>query len=325
MTSLVGNAAAQAELGAALTSPSLHHAWLFAGPQGVGKATLARATALRLLAQASDPALAPGSDVPDGHRIRALFDAGSHPDFRTLARQPKDPEKPDQDVARSIPIAQIRGLAPMFATKPSLSHRRVVIIDAIDDVERPGASNALLKMLEEPPEGTIFLLISHSPGRLLPTIRSRCRTLRFEPLGEGQVEQVLRRELPEASDTELGALVRASNGSPGRALGFAGLDMAAIERDLDLAATSGDRDNAIRTRLAKALSTKSAQPRYEAFLDRVPGFIAAQARTRTGDALLSAIDAQAATRSLADASTGLSLDPATTVFQMVGHVASLAR
>ncbi|GAA0730078.1 AAA family ATPase [Sphingomonas japonica] len=325
MTSIIGNAAAQAELRAALASPKLHHAWLFAGPEGVGKATLARATALRLLAQAADPLLAPDVDIPPQHRIRSLVEAGSHPDFRILQRQPKDPDKPDQDIARSIPIAQVRSLAPLFATKPSLSHRRVVLIDAIDDVERPGASNALLKMLEEPPEGTVFLLISHAPGRLLPTIRSRCRTLRFEPLANEQVEQVVRAALPEASDAETRAVVRAGNGSPGRALGFAGLDMASLERDLEAAATGGDPDNAIRTRLAKALSGKAAQPRYEAFLARVPSFVAAQACDRTGDALVAAIDTQAATRELGSASIGLTLDPATTVFQMVGHVASLAR
>ncbi len=325
MTSLVGNAAAQAALTAALGTPNLHHAWLFAGPEGVGKATLARMTAMRLLAQAVDPTLPPGLDVPGGHRVRTLFDAGTHPDFRMLARQPKDPEKPDQDVARSIKIDQVRRLAPMFATKAALSSRRVVLIDSIDDVERPGASNALLKMLEEPPEGTIFLLVSHSPGRLLPTIRSRCRTLRFEPLPSPDVDRVLRRQLPEASDAEIAALVRAGDGSPGRALGFAGLDMAVLERDLDAAATGGDPDNAIRTRLAKALSGKAAQARYEAFLDRVPSFIAAHARGRSGEALAAAIQAQVASRSLAGASTGLSLDPATTVFQMVGHVASLAR
>ncbi|NWM20145.1 DNA polymerase III subunit delta', partial [Escherichia coli] len=78
-----------------------------------------------------------------------------------------------------------------FATKPSFSPRRVIVIDAIDDLERGGA-NALLKNLEEPPAGTIFLLVSHAPGRLLPTIRSRCRLLRFEALPDADVAAILR-------------------------------------------------------------------------------------------------------------------------------------
>ena len=104
----------------------------------------------------------------------------SHPDFKLLERLPK---ANSEELARSITVDQVRGLQPLFATTPSLSPRRVVLIDAIDDLER-SAANALLKNLEEPPAGTIFLLVSHAPGRLLPTIRSRCRLLRFDPLDD---------------------------------------------------------------------------------------------------------------------------------------------
>ena len=145
-----------------------------------------------------------------------------------LARLPKDPEKPDQDLARSITIAQVRTLQPLFATTPSMSARRVVVIDAIDDLERGGA-NALLKNLEEPPAGTIFLLVSHAPGRLLPTIRSRCRLLRFEALADDEVASAIRALPPDADDEEIAALVRASDGAPGRALRYAGLDIAGID------------------------------------------------------------------------------------------------
>src|SRR6202012_4948803 len=106
----------------------------------------------------------------------------------------------------SISIDQVRTLQAMFATTPSLSRRRVIVIDAIDDLERP-AANALLKNLEEPPAGTIFLLASHAPGRLLPTIRSRCRLLRFETLGDDAMAAIIREEIPEASVEEVAALV----------------------------------------------------------------------------------------------------------------------
>lgn len=323
MTEIFGNAAAQSAFLAAMRGGALHHAWLLTGPQGVGKASFARLAAMRMLADGANPDAAPaGFDVPQGDRTRSLIEAGSHPDYRVLARLPKDPEKPDQDLARSITIAQVRTLQPLFATTPSMSARRVVVIDAIDDLERGGA-NALLKNLEEPPAGTIFLLVSHAPGRLLPTIRSRCRLLRFEALGEDEVTKAIRALRPEADDEEVAALVRASDGAPGRALRYAGLDIAGIDSALAEIASDGDRDNGRRLKLAKALGSKTSQPRYEAFLDRAQAFVAEQARTRSGPGLRTALDAHAAARDLAGAAVGLSLDAQATVFEMAGIVASL--
>ncbi len=325
MTMPEGNAAAHAAFLAAMASGSLHHAWLFTGPQGVGKASFARIAACRMLAEAARPGvLTPGFDVSEDDRTRTMIAAGSHPDYRELVRLPKDAEKPGQDLARSIVIAQVRALMPMFATTPSMSPRRVVLIDAVDDLERPGASNALLKNLEEPPAGTIFLLISHSPGRLLPTIRSRCRRLRFDPLDDEAMKRVLQRVLPGASVAESEALIRAGDGSPGRALGYAGLDMAALDDVMTAIARSGDPGNAERSKLAKALSLKAAQPRYEAFLDRVPNFIASASADRSGDPLKNALDAYDSARALAISARALSLDQQATVYEMAGLVAKLA-
>ncbi|RYY41438.1 MAG: DNA polymerase III subunit delta', partial [Sphingomonadales bacterium] len=247
MTSTGPHAAAKAAFRAAMSSGQLHHAWLIAGAEGLGKATFARAAAARLLAEgAGQVPPSDDFDLPDGNPTRKLIEAGAHPDYRALMRLPKDPDKPGENIARSINIAQIRALNPMFATKPSMSSRRVIVIDAIDDVERPGAANALLKNLEEPPAGTIFLLVSHSPGRLLPTIRSRCRVLRFDPLPDSEVASAVRAAMPEASAAEVEALVRAGQGSPGRALSFAGLDLASIDSEMAAIAARGDPDNAIR-------------------------------------------------------------------------------
>ena len=321
MTSVRGNTAAQAAFAAALAGESLHHAWLLTGPEGVGKATFALAAATRMLAQASNGgALPPGLDVPDAHPAHALIAAGSHPDLRIMRRLQRDPEKPE--LARSITIAQVRALQPLFATTPSLGPRRVVVIDAIDDLERGGA-NALLKNLEEPPAGTIFLLVSHAPGRLVPTIRSRCRLLRFEPLDPADSGAVLRDALPEADEDEIAALVRVGEGSPGRALRYAGLDVAGLDSAIAAIAADGDPGNARRVKLAKVLAGKAAQPRYEAFLERAPAFLAHTARSRTGPPLATALDAHAAARDLAGAAVGLSLDPQATVFEMAGIVARL--
>ncbi|HVI98615.1 MAG TPA: AAA family ATPase [Sphingomonas sp.] len=325
MTPLVGNEAARAAFLAAMRSPSMHHAWLFAGPEGVGKGSFARLAAARLLAEAAAPgALDTGLDLPADNPTRKLIEAGSHPDFRVLERLPKDPAKPEENLARSITIAQVRTLQAMFATTPSMSPRRVVLIDAVDDLERGGA-NALLKSLEEPPAGTIFLLVSHAPGRLLPTIRSRCRLLRFEPLPREAMTMLLRDALPQARDEEIAALIAAGQGSPGRALGFAGLDMAALDRALATIAGAGDPTNAERAKLAQSLALKAAQPRYEAFLDRAPSFIAAEASRREGERLRIALDAHEAARSLAASARALSLDAQATAFEMAGLVARLAR
>lgn len=325
MTLPIGNDAAHAAFAAAMASGTMHHAWLFSGPEGIGKASFARAASLRLLAEAAAPgALPPGFDVPAGNRTRALIEAGSHPDFRLLSRLPRDADKPDGELARSITIAQVRGLLPMFATKPSMSPRRVVLIDAADDLERPGASNALLKSLEEPPDGTLFILISHAPGRLLPTIRSRCRRLRFDALSADDMRTVLGEQCLDLPPVEIEAMIAAAGGSPGRALGYAGLQMAALDDAMASIAGSGDPANRERAALAKALALKAVQPRYEAFLDRAPGFIAKVAAGLRGEALRRALDAYDAARALSASARALSLDQQATVYEMAGIIARLA-
>lgn len=320
---LFGNAAAHAAFAAAMRGGTLHHAWLLVGPEGVGKASFARMAAQRLLAEAAGAAnLLDGFAVPEGVQARALMEAGSHPDFRLLTRLAKDPDKPDQDIARSITIAQVRSLQPMFATRPSMGPRRIVLIDAVDDLERNGA-NALLKNLEEPPAGTVFLLISHAPGRLLPTIRSRCRLLRFGSLNDDDMAAALRQHLPDAAKDDIAALVRTGDGAPGRALRYAGLDVAGLDAAIGAIAETGDPDNSRRARLAKTLAGKTNADRYALFLERAATMIAREARTRSGVRLKAALDAQAAARDLAGAALGLSLDPQATVFEMSGILAAL--
>jgi DNA polymerase III subunit delta' len=312
----------------------LHHAWLFIGPQGIGKASIANRLAKRALSIAAGPPIThDGWYVPDDHPIGKLVDAYSHPDLILLERLPKDPKAvrdldrrdwpSDLERARSITVDQVRLLGGIFALKPSFSNRRIVIVDAIDDMER-AAANALLKSLEEPPAGTIFLLISHAPGRLLPTIRSRCRTLRFHPLNDDLMLQAVRGQLPDADEKEIAALIVAGAGSPGRALSFAGLDIAAIDAALETLVREGDANNAIRSELSQKLSLKSAQARYEAFLNRTPAFIAHVAIQRSGPPLAAAIAAWEAARSLSESAVRQSLDPQMTIFGLAGIVAGLA-
>jgi DNA polymerase III subunit delta' len=323
VTALIGHGEAEAAFRAALKQGRIHHAWLLTGPRGLGKASFAEAAALRMLAEAAGPPIdTAGLSVPPGHPIARLAAAGSHPDLRRLTRLPREGAKANE-LARSITVAQVRGLQAMFATTPSLSSARAVIIDAADDLERSGA-NALLKNLEEPPAGTVFFLISHAPGRLLPTIRSRCRLLRFAPLGADEMRRALAAAIPGGEEGELGALARAGKGSPGQALRFAGLRIGELDGLADQLLTRGDPANTIRSRLAVMLGTKPAQERYEAFLERAPAQLASAARNRSGAALAETLALWEKARALADSARALSLDPQAVVFELAGLLASAA-
>lgn len=320
MTPLFGQDAAIAAFRAALDAGTMHHAWLLTGPQGIGKASFAEQAARRVLAGASDPHLAtPGLGVPDDHPTSRLMAAGSHPDLMRLERLEKD----SGEAARSITVDQVRGLSRLFATTASFSPWRVVIIDAMDDLER-SAANALLKNLEEPPPSSLFLLVSHAPERLLPTIRSRCRHLRLRLLDDDAMAGALRTAVPDADDAELKALIAAGEGSPGRALAFRGLDIDALDRAMEDLAARGDPTNGKRVQLAQSLSAKAAQGRYEAFLQRVPSMIAARARERRGAALAEAICLWERASHLAGSAVRLSLDTQSTVFELAGLLAALA-
>jgi DNA polymerase-3 subunit delta' len=219
----------------------------------------------------------PGLDVPPEHQAARLIAAGSHPDYAQLERLPKET---GTELARSITVAQVRGLQRLFTTTSTYSPWRAVVIDAADDLE-PGGANALLKSLEEPPPSTIFLLVSHAPERLLPTIRSRCRVLRLGPLGRSDMEAALRLALPDAAPSEIATLATVGGGAPGRAAAYRGLDVDGLDQAIRKIASTGDPSNQHRSALAQSLAGKSAQPRYEAFLDpRTSTFIAAAARER---------------------------------------------
>jgi len=319
MTSLLGHDEQARTLLSAARSGRLHHGWILAGPRGIGKASFARAMALRLLAEAAGPPVsAEGLDVPQDHPIRRLIEADSHPDYAELYCLEKE-----SGTARNITVDQVRGLQRLIQSAPSMSPRRIVVIDSADDLER-GAANALLKNLEEPPADMLFLLVSHAPGRLLPTIRSRCRTLRFDTLRDDAMRAILRVADGSLSPDELSALIRAGEGSPGKALRYAGLNIADIEQSLAAIATDGDPGNRQRLILAKTLASKAARPRYEAFLERAPAFIAAAARQRQGNDLGKALDHWEAARQLAGGAIILSLEPGAVVFELAGHVAALA-
>ena len=302
-------------------SRSLHHAWLLTGPRGVGKAHFARAAATRLLAEAAGPSFdAEGVNTPEDHRIAKLIEAGSHPDMRWLQRLPKEK---GEGLARNISVKQIRELGEFMGLTAALSPWRTVVIDPVDDLEREGA-NALLKMLEEPPPNTIFFLVSHAPGRLLPTIRSRCRKVNFQALDHAAMTSVLERILPDLPANEREKLITLSDGSAGRALAFAELDLTPLEENARRILREGDPHNVSRSELASQLSRKAAGDRYTAFLELAPSLVAREARDLPEPQRQRALKAYDKIRELTAVAPRLSLDPAATVFQIGGILASVA-
>jgi DNA polymerase-3 subunit delta' len=301
-------------------SRRLHHGWLLTGPNCVGKATFARMAAARVLAEAAGPPVdLPGLETPSDHPMARLLAAGSHPDFRRLERL----ERPTGGLARNISVDQIRSLSDLLAVTPSMSPWRVIMIDAADDLEA-SAANALLKMLEEPPANTLFFLVSHAPGRLLPTIRSRCRRLDFGKLDDDAMTSLLSRSFPEEKSETIASLIEFANGSIGRAMDIAALDLAPLESQALTILREGDRDNSRRSKLAIALGSKAAADRYVAFLELVPGLIAQEAANLEGEARGRALDAYGKARETVAIAPRLSLDPAATVFQLGGILASVA-
>jgi DNA polymerase-3 subunit delta' len=322
MIPLFGHDSAVAAFREGLDGGRLHHAWLISGSEGIGKGLFAAKAALRVLAQGMKPVDLPGLDVPDDHPAAPLVAAGSHPDLMRLERLARK-DSGAAELARSVTIDQVRGLQRLFATTPSMSPWRVVLIDSIDDLER-GAANALLKNLEEPPHSSLFLLVSHAPERLLPTIRSRCRHIRLSALDDGAMTSALRSALPDASSQEIEDLRSVGHGSPGRAIAFRGLDIASLDKAMRDLATLGDPSNARRSQLASSLSLKSVQPRYEAFLARAPSLIADEAKRREGAALAEAVQLWERAQSLASSAIHLSLEPQSVVFELGGMLATLA-
>lgn len=274
---MIGHEEAESAFVEAWAAGRLHHAWLLAGPQGMGKGTFAERVARFLVTHGSGGDGVPVAlDDPGDTAAARLVEAGNHPEILSLTRQPKDKGK---DLARNITIDQVRGIIRRLHLSLSLGEWRVIIVDAVDDLETDGA-NALLKTLEEPPARTLFLLISHSPGRLLPTIRSRCRTLRFQPVAHDVMTSWLHELRPMLEMAEVRAIVAASGGVPGKAIALIDSDVAAMEKKLLAIAASGDPGNRLREALAREVAGTSNRVRLELVIDIVPGLLARLARER---------------------------------------------
>jgi DNA polymerase-3 subunit delta' len=222
VATLIGQGQAEASFLDAAKSGRLHHAWLLTGPKGIGKATLAYRIARYALNGAS-PAVE-GLDMRAEHPVFRQIAALSHSDF-LLIRRPYDEKT--KKIKSVIPVDEVRRTMNLFGMSAGAGGWRVCIVDSADEMNANSA-NALLKILEEPPPRSLFILVSHQPGRLLPTIRSRCRTLALKSLDAPSISEILARNDVDASAAERIAIAQLAEGSAGRALAIAaggGLDL----------------------------------------------------------------------------------------------------
>ncbi|MGA7676463.1 MAG: DNA polymerase III subunit delta' [Rhizomicrobium sp.] len=228
-TSLIGQDRALAIVSRALRSARPPQAWLICGPPGVGKATLAYRIARYLLAYGASDQGPADLSVPANDPTSLQVAAGSHPGLLVLKRG-VDPET--GKLMNVLSVSEVRRLSGFFGMTSGAGGWRVAVVDTADDMN-DAAANALLKLLEEPPSRAMLLVLSNTPGRLLPTIRSRCQRLNLRPLNEPDLEAELKRLLPEQNAEERAALARLACGSLGAALKLAGGDGLMLAKEAD--------------------------------------------------------------------------------------------
>jgi DNA polymerase-3 subunit delta' len=282
---LFGQDAAEQTFLNAHNAGRLPHGWLLTGPKGVGKATFAWRAARFLLATPMDdgdglfgaPPPPATMNIDPDHPVASRMQALSEPGL-CLLRRPWD-EKAKR-LKTQLTVDEVRNLKSFFAMSAGGNGRRVVIVDSADEMNT-SAANALLKELEEPPRDAVLLLISHRPSGLLPTIRSRCRTLRFHPLGPDDLTRALEQAGHPPTDN-LQGLAELAGGSVGEAVRLMSLGGVTLYADLlGLAATLPRFDRSLAIRLSEATAGKQGEARFDLTLGLLDTLLSRLARTGT--------------------------------------------
>lgn len=305
-----GHSEAWKEWRDALGGERMHHGWILAGQRGLGKRSFAEAAARELLG--------------------AQRHKGAHPDIIVLTNLPKDTAaekardagKP-YETKRNITVDQIREMQKRLTTRPTLGDKRAIIIDPADDMEK-GAANALLKSLEEPPAGTFFLLLSHRPARLLATIRSRCRMLRFPALADADVSRLLADSAPEADAQARDAAVKAARGSPGIALEFLDLELGGAAAAMESILASGDRDQSGRGALSQALGPRPSREKMQATLELARAILAGHASAAHASRIPALVDAHSELVRLSGQAPTYNFEPGLLAMEIGGLLARAA-
>jgi DNA polymerase III subunit delta' len=261
---LIGHGQAAVQLASAFRAGRLHHALLFSGPTGIGKTTLAFRLAFHLLSFPR-PTEAPQELIrtdPGSPLFRAIAQ-GAHPNVLHLTRPANERTKGFKTV---ITVDEIRRLSRFLSMTAHDGGYRIVIVDPADDLNI-SAANALLKSLEEPPPRTVFILIAHSPGALLPTIRSRCQIVRLQPLRSNEILEVLNAlhlAVPASTEAQ-DALADRAGGSVRSAIlltEYGGLEIAAA---IDGVLGEAQFDVAAAAKVADAVTGREQGMQFELF------------------------------------------------------------
>ncbi len=283
---LFGHVGEADELARAYRTGKFHHALILSGPRGIGKATFAFRLAHHLLAN-PQPAEAPSTLArPDtASTLFRLMAQGAHPSLLHLTRPAADR---GAGFKSAVTVDEIRRVGRFLSMTSHDGGYRVVIVDAADDMNR-NAANALLKSLEEPPPRTLFLLVVHSIGRMLPTIRSRCQLLKLKPLAGDDLLAALRAVSPGSEEVPDDLAAKAS-GSVREALlmtQFGGLDIA---NAVDAVVSGGRFDVAAAYRIADAVGGRDSTVQFRLFNEYVAGIAEARAQAagQAGEAELAA-------------------------------------
>jgi DNA polymerase-3 subunit delta' len=306
----------------ALERSRMHHAWLLIGPEGVGKATFAYRAARRLLGARPDASRGLlGSDPED--KVSRQVIARSHPDLLVLEREVEDGK-----ARRNIPVDEARRLPEFFSKAPAISPWRVAIIDAADDLN-VNAANAVLKTLEEPPPKGVLLLVCHAPGRLLPTIRSRCRRLPFRPWPEAEVAGFVMAHTDLAAE-DADRVAAMAKGSPGQALALAEAGALDIDRAaLELLRQLPQADEAGLLALAGQLRGQEGARRFELLFERLAEHVKAMVEETAGKAGAGRpepwLDAWDQLTNLPGEAEGLNLDRQDAFWTAIGALREAAR
>lgn len=266
---LYGHEDAEDRLLQAAVSGKLHHAWLISGPKGIGKATLAYRFARYLLAKG-----AADLHVPPEARAARLISAGSHPDLLVIERA-LDPK--NKKIKSEIAVDDARLAGQFFSRTAGSGGYRIAIVDSADDLNAESA-NALLKIIEEPPAKSLFLIVCNRLGAMLPTIRSRCIHLPLKAISLADTERVLG-EVCKASHADVAEAARLSQGSPGRALQL--LESKGAKAFAAFLATQRLSDSACVS-LGANFAQRNNNEDFAVFSELLSGWVAEQARAAAG-------------------------------------------
>jgi DNA polymerase-3 subunit delta' len=261
----------------AYRSGRMHHAWLICGPKGIGKATLAYRFARFVLAH-PDPgsaavAAAVNLDISADHPAFRKVAARSHPNLLPLQRGYNDERK---RYFTELSVGEIRRTVSFFGSTSAEPGWRIAIVDPADDMNA-NAANALLKILEEPPNRSLFLIVSNAPGQLVPTIRSRCRRLDVPPLTQDAIETAIRNGAADISDideSELRVASALADGSLRRAIHLLKEGGLKVYRDLGrLLGGAPELDIRQMHAFADSITGKGADDAFDGFLDALRAWL----------------------------------------------------